>query len=447
MIPSAKSTTHKITPIKMNSIIFSLTLSLFLFSCTNNKIAISQESNIETINQDSIRNEITSKLNQKKQIIIGASQTEKYFDLIKNKRVGMIVNHTSVIYNNTDSIHLVDFLLKNNDENKINIQTIFAPEHGFRGTASAGETIKNGKDTKTGIDIISLYGKNKKPTKEQLENIDILIFDIQDVGARFYTYISTMHYCMEAAAENNKQIIILDRPNPNGFYVDGCIREEKYKSFVGMHPIPIVHGLTVGELAKMIEGEKWLENQNQLGENLKVISCQNYSHKDNYTLNIAPSPNLPTQNSILFYPSLCLFEGTTMSVGRGTDSPFELVGHPNFPDNDFITSFTPKPNEGAKNPPFENQLCYGKDYKVWKLESNFSLKPILEFYKIMKDKNLDGKKDNFFNSYFNTLAGNDKLQSQIKEELTEEEIKATWQKSLENYKIMRKKYLLYNDFE
>ncbi|WP_338769974.1 DUF1343 domain-containing protein [Bernardetia sp. ABR2-2B] len=428
-------------------ILYSLLFSYILFfSCTNNKVAISkEEDSIKVISKNAT---LSNQIDDKKSIIIGAEQTEKYFDLIKNKRIGMIVNHTSVIYNQTDSIHLVDFLLK---EDNINIQTIFAPEHGFRGTASAGETIKNGKDTQTGINIISLYGKNKKPTKKQLENIDVLIFDIQDVGARFYTYISTMHYCMEAAAEYGKQIIILDRPNPNGFYIDGCIREKKYKSFVGMHPIPIVHGLTVGELAKMIEGEKWLENdkkeQVQLRENLTIIPCVNYSHKDNYTLNIAPSPNLPTQNSILLYPSLCLFEGTTMSVGRGTDFPFEVVGHPNFPkniNNDSIISFTPKPNEGAKYPPFEDKLCYGIDYKLQKLETNFSLKPILEFYQTMKGENL---KESFFNSYFNTLAGNDKLQAQIKEGLTEEEIKVTWQKDLEEYKVMRKKYLLYQDFE
>lgn len=443
----------------MNSPIFYLILlSLLFFSCTNNKITISQDGNSNEIsNQDSTnfgkknkQNESTSTHENhiNNQIIIGAAQTEKYFHLLKNKRVGMIVNHTSVIYQENDSLHLVDFLLKNSFENDIKIQTIFAPEHGFRGTASAGETIKNGKDTKTGIDIISLYGKNKKPTKEQLKNIDILVFDIQDVGARFYTYISTMHYCMEAAAEYNKQIIILDRPNPNGFYVDGCIREEKYKSFVGMHPIPIVHGLTVAELAKMIEGEKWLENEAktkvQLGENLILISCQNYTHKDNYTLNIAPSPNLPTQNSILLYPSLCLFEGTTISVGRGTNFPFEAIGHPNFPKELSTISFTPTPNEGAKNPPFENKLCYGIDYQTQKLENNFSLKPILEFYQKIKDKEV---KDSFFNSYFNTLAGNGKLQTQIKEGLTEQEIKATWQQDLERYKRMRKKYLLYEDFE
>lgn len=435
----------------MNSITFYiLFFTTLFFSCTNNKIAISKEENGTQI-KDSINKIDTETIKTNNQLIIGAAQTEKYFDLIKNKRVGMIVNHTSVLYNQNDSLHLVDFLL----QNQMNIQTIFAPEHGFRGTASAGETIKNGKDTKTGIDIISLYGKNKKPTKEQLQNIDILIFDIQDVGTRFYTYISTMHYCMEAAAENNKQIIILDRPNPNGFYVDGCIREDKYTSFVGMHPIPIVHGLTVAELAKMIEGEKWLNNDKkeivQLKDNLIVIPCQNYSHKDNYTLPIAPSPNLTTQNSILLYPSLCLFEGTTMSVGRGTNFPFEVAGHPNFPKEKSIISFTPTSNEGAKSPIFENKLCYGIDYKTQKLESNFSLKPILEFYQIMKDKDLgtdkEGKKDNFFNSYFNTLAGNDKLQSQIKQGLTEQEIKATWKKDLENYKIMRKKYLLYEDFE
>lgn len=434
------------------SLFYIFSLFVLFFSCTNNKVAISQENKTQISSpQDSIKPEVISNPIPKKQIIIGAAQTSKYFDLIKNKRVGMIVNHTSVIYTEKDSIHLVDYLLRNNNENNINIQTIFAPEHGFRGTASAGETIKNGKDTKTGIDIISLYGKNKKPTKEQLSTIDVLIFDIQDVGTRFYTYISTMHYCMEAAAENNKQIIILDRPNPNGFYVDGCIREEKYKSFVGMHPIPIVHGLTVAELAKMIEGEKWLENDKkqkiQLGENLKIISCQNYSHKDNYTLTIAPSPNLPTQNSILLYPSLCLFEGTTMSVGRGTDFPFEVVGHPSFPQQNATISFTPTPNEGAKSPPFENTLCYGIDYQTQKLESNFSLQPMLEFYQLMKNENLEGKKDNFFNSYFNTLAGNDKLQTQIKENLSEQEIKATWQEDLTKYKLMRKKYLLYEDFE
>ena len=430
-----------------------LFISNLFFSCTNNKVAISKETdNRETINQDSVNNKISPKIAKDlDKVVIAAAQTEKYFDLIKNKKVGLIVNHTSIIYNENDSIHLVDFLLKNSNENNSNIQTIFAPEHGFRGTASAGETIKNGKDTKTGIDIISLYGKNKKPTKQQLENIDILIFDIQDVGARFYTYISTMHYCMEAVAEYNKQIIILDRPNPNGFYIDGCLREEKYKSFVGMHPIPIVHGLTVAELAKMIEGEKWLENDKkekiQLGENLKLITCQNYSHKDNYTLPIPPSPNLPTQNAVLLYPSLCLFEGTTVSVGRGTDFPFEIIGHPNFPQKVASISFTPKSNEGAKYPPLENKLCYGIDYQTQKLESNFSLKPILEFYQIMKDKDLEERKVNFFNSYFNTLAGNDKLQKQIKEGLSEQEIKATWKEALENYKMMRKKYLLYEDFE
>ncbi|WP_291721552.1 DUF1343 domain-containing protein [Bernardetia sp.] len=399
-------------------------------------MAISKENDTTQIQ----KKEVIDKDIEPKLVVIGAEQTEKYFDKIKNKRVGMIVNHTSVIDNKQDSIHLVDFLI----ENQINIQTIFAPEHGFRGTASAGETIKNGKDTKTGIDIISLYGKNKKPTKEQLENIDVLVFDIQDVGARFYTYISTMDYCMEAAAENDKQIIILDRPNPNGFYIDGCIREEKFKSFVGMHPIPIVHGLTVGELAKMIEGEKWLKNQNQLGENLIVIPCQNYSHKDRYTLKIAPSPNLPTQSSILLYPSLCLFEGTTMSVGRGTDFPFEVTGHPKFPKENSNISFTPIPNEGAKYPPFQDKLCYGIKYTPNELEGNFSLKPILNFYEIMKKNELES---NFFNSYFNTLAGNEKLQAQIKEGKSEQEIKATWQENLENYKKMRKKYLLYQDFE
>ena len=424
-------------------VLFLYFIVIFLPSCTNNKVAISKEENNTTKDENTVSSDKNTKANLKT-VVIGAEQTEKYFDLLKDKRIGMIVNHTSVLSKQNDSLHLVDFLLKNN----FNIQTIFAPEHGFRGTASAGETIKNGKDIKTGVDIISLYGKNKKPTQKQLENIDILVFDIQDVGARFYTYISTMHYCMEAAAEYGKQIIILDRPNPNGFYIDGCIREKEFKSFVGMHPIPIVHGLTVGELAKMIEGEKWLENSAkktvQLGENLIIIPCQNYSHKDKFKLKIAPSPNLQTQNSILLYPSLCLFEGTTMSVGRGTEFPFEVVGHPKFPLNDTTISFTPIPNEGAKYPPFEKQVCYGIKYKFEELESNFSLQPILVFYKKMKDENLE--KD-FFNSYFNTLAGNSELQNQIKQGLSEQAIKATWQSDLENYKSMRKKYLLYEDFK
>lgn len=419
--------------------IFLLVFSFLILACSNNKVAVSKEEN-DTVKTEHKPISDKNENQNANSITIGAEQTEEYFDKIKNKRVGMVVNHTSMIQNEKDSVHLVDFLLKN----QINVQTIFAPEHGFRGTASAGETIKNGKDTKTGIDIISLYGKNKKPTKEQLESIDILIFDIQDVGARFYTYISTMHYCMEAATENNKQIIILDRPNPNGFYVDGCIREEEFKSFVGMHPIPIVHGLTVAELAKMIEGEKWLKNQNQLGENLIIISCQNYSHKDKYKLKIPPSPNLPTQNSILLYPSLCLFEGTTMSVGRGTDFPFETVGHPKFPKIGSNISFTPTPNEGAKYPPFQDKLCYGIKYNPNELETDFSLQPILNFYQKMKKNGLE---NDFFNSYFNTLVGNEKLQAQIKEGKSAQEIKVTWQEDLESYKKMRKKYLLYQDFE
>lgn len=359
----------------------------------------------------------------------GAERTEKYLKLLQGKRVGMVVNQTSVI----GQTHLVDSLLSRG----VQIKTIFAPEHGFRGDADAGAHVKDAKDIKTGLPIISLYGKNKKPLPEQLQNLDILVFDIQDVGTRFYTYISTMHYVMEACAENNKQLLILDRPNPNGHYVDGPVLEPSLKSFVGMHPIPIVHGLTVGELAKMINGEKWLEGERQC--KVTIIPAANYTHSTAYTLPIKPSPNLPNAQAITLYPSLCLFEGTNVSVGRGTPFPFQVIGSPYYKHTQY--SFTPKSMPGAGDPPYKGQECYGLNLTDTELAQPFTLAFLLNFYKNSTSQ------DKFFNSFFEKLAGTTKLREQIIAGKTEEEIRASWEPALSNYKNMRKQYLLYPDFK
>lgn len=365
------------------------------------------------------------------QIKTGADQTEKYFPLLKGKNIALVVNQTSIIC----KTHLVDTLISAN----YSIKKVFAPEHGFRGTADAGEHVKNHIDTKTGLPIISLYGNNKKPTKEQLLNIDLMIFDIQDVGVRFYTYISTMHYVMEACAEYKIPFIILDRPNPNGFYVDGPVLQPKFQSFVGLHPIPIVHGLTVGELAQMINKEKWLEKEQPC--ELTIIPCQNYSHKSNYSLPVKPSPNLPNDLSIALYPSLCLFEPTEVSIGRGTPFPFQVVGTP---DSKQIGkfSFTPKSITGmSKHPKHENKICYGIDFRK-ESPKNFNLETLLLFY-----KNSQNKSKFFTNpSFFNLLAGNDVLIEQIKRGDSYEQIKRSWEPQLKEYLILRSKYLLYPDF-
>ncbi|MFD0963390.1 exo-beta-N-acetylmuramidase NamZ family protein [Pseudofulvibacter geojedonensis] len=362
-------------------------------------------------------------------IITGANQTENYLPLIKNKTVGVVANQTSVIFTTNNYTHLVDSLLTLN----INIKKVFAPEHGFRGKADAGETIKDGKDAKTGIDIISIYGKNKKPSKQQLEGLDIMIFDIQDVGARFYTYISSLHYIMEACAENNIPVLIFDRPNPNGHYIDGPILELENKSFVGMHPIPVVHGMTIGEYAKMINGEKWLKNGMQC--NITVIPCANYTKKSVYSLPIKPSPNLPNDTAINLYPSLCFFEGTNISVGRGTNKQFQVYGAPHLPKSNF--SFTPHPNEGAKYPKHQNTICYGKDLSNKTKLDHLNLEWIIDAYKKTPNK------DNFFNSFFIKLAGTKKLQKQIENGASLQEIKASWKSGLNNYNLMREKYLIY----
>jgi uncharacterized protein YbbC (DUF1343 family) len=363
------------------------------------------------------------------QPIVGAAATEKYLHLLKGKRVALVVNQTSVI----DTTHLADFLVSQ----KIEVVKIFAPEHGFRGTADAGEIIKSGIDARTGIMVVSLYGNNKKPTSAQLADVDVLIFDIQDVGVRFYTYISTMHYVMEACAENNKSLLVLDRPNPNGHYIAGAVLDTKYKSFVGMHPIPVVHGLTVGELAQMINGEKWLTGGMKC--NLTVIPCQNYTHQTPYQLPIKPSPNLPNSNAIAWYATLCLFEGTNISVGRGTDFPFEVAGAPDY-ENTFDFVFTPMPKEGAKDPLYNGKKCYGIDFSVLdQQKSLFTLEYVINFYQ------KSTKKETFFKPFFNKLIGNDTTVKMIKEGKNATEIAQTWQEDLTKYRLMRQKYLLYPD--
>ncbi len=372
--------------------------------------------------------------NEQQRVEVGAERTSLYINELIGKKVGIVANHTSMIKNT----NLVDSLLSLN----INVLRVFSPEHGFRGTADAGEKIKSNIDKKTGLPIISLYGKNKKPMPEQVKDLDVLIFDIQDVGARFYTYISTMHYVMEACAENHKKLIILDRPNPNGHYVDGPILEEKFKSFVGMHPVPIVHGMTIGEYAQMINGEGWLTNHVKC--DLLIIKVKNYNHKTFYELPIKPSPNLPNMSSIYLYPSLCLFEGTPISIGRGTDLPFQVVGHPQLKSDRY--SFTPKSMLGAKTPKLEGKKCNGYNLSFFGTEymkgkGSINLFWLIDIYKKFPEKK------GFFNEMFNLLAGTDQLQNQIKTGKTEEEIIASWKEGITKFKKIRKKYLLYKDFE
>lgn len=356
----------------------------------------------------------------------GAEQLDLLLPSIQGKRVAFLVNHTAVI----GRTHLVDSLQKRG----VDIKKILSPEHGFRGNADAGETVTDGVDTKTGLPVISLYGNNKKPTAEQLSDIDIVIFDIQDVGVRFFTYISSLHYLMEACAENGKKLIVLDRPNPNGSYVDGPVLEPEQKSFVGMHPIPIVHGLTIGEFAQMINGEGWLEGGKKC--ELEVVKLKNWKHADAYSLAIRPSPNLPNDHAIGMYPSTCLFEGTVLSIGRGTQNPFELVGHPDLKNQPF--SFTPVAIDGMdKNPKLGNQVCYGLDLRPEKLKKQVSLQHLIDLYQAFPDK------ENFFISYFDKLAGNKILKDQIRSGMTEQQIRETWKSGVDAFKAKRKKYLLY----
>jgi uncharacterized protein YbbC (DUF1343 family) len=369
-----------------------------------------------------------------KHILCGAEQTEKYINKLQDKNIGILANNTSRIGN----IHIVDSL-KNRG---VKIKAIFAPEHGFRGKADAGELVKDGIDPKTGIKVYSLYGENREPNTQQLENIDLMIFDVQDVGARFYTYISSMHYLMEACAENGIPLLILDRPNPNGDIVDGPVLDTSYRSFVGMHPVPIAHGMTIAEYALMINGEGWLKNSVKC--KLDYIACENYTHKDSYSLPYMPSPNLPNDRSIELYPSLCLFEATTISIGRGTDMQFQIIGHPLLKGiADF--QFTPNPNSGSKYPKHEGEVCFGYDLKnknerFIEHKGQINLSYILYVYNEFPDKS------NFFKSkkFFDKLAGTDKLRKQIIEGKLESKIRESWKNDLTKFKNTREKYLIYN---
>lgn len=404
-------------------------LSLFYSTWLLLAVASCSDAQVVSLNSTSVPGE--------KKIVVGAERTDQYLPVLSGKRVAVVANQSSLIGNT----HLVDSLLAH----KINVKIVFAPEHGFRGEAGAGETIADSHDTKTGLPVISLYGKTKKPTPIMLQNVDIVVFDIQDVGARFYTYISTLHYVMQACAENGKFLLILDRPNPNGFYVDGPVLEEEFKSFVGMHPIPVVHGCTVGELAKMIEGEQWLETDKEC--RFVVVSCLNYEHSMHYELPVAPSPNLPNRAAVYLYPSLCFFEGTMVSVGRGTDLPFQCIGYPGNTTGKF--EFTPAdaPHK-AMDPLYEGKLCTGHDLAAF---GDFyfaaSKQLYLEWLTGLYDACLDKK--NFFTSpsFFDQLAGTGELRKQLTAGLSGDEIRQSWQNELGAYKIMRKKYLLYPDFE
>ena len=360
---------------------------------------------------------------QAQKLVLAAERTDIYLHHLQNKKVGVVGNQTSMITNT----HLVDSLISLG----IDLVKVFSPEHGFRGKEDAGAIIEDGIDSKTGIPIFSLHGKNKKPQAEQLQGIDVLVFDIQDVGVRFYTYISTLHYVMEAAAEFGIPVLILDRPNPNGHFVDGPILDTAFQSFVGMHTIPIAHGMTIGEYAKMINGEDWITTKCEL----IVIEMENYTHNTNYDLPIKPSPNLPNARSVNLYPSLCLFEGTNISIGRGTDFPFQHFGAPYLKSN---YSFMPKSGEGSRNPKLENIECFGTDLRF---QDNYlttiNLNWIIETYKQCSEK------EKFFNSYFDTLAGNDKLKKQIIAGKTAREIKTSWKEGLEEFKKVRGKYLIY----
>lgn len=396
-----------------------------------------------------------------KPILPGAYSTTEYFPMLKEKRVAVFANHTSTI----GQVHLVDTMVRSG----IKVIKIFAPEHGFRGTADAGEKIDSYTDRKTGIPVISLYGKKRKPTAEDLEDVDVMLFDIQDVGVRFYTFISSLQDYMEAAIEHKKQLIILDRPNPNGHYVDGPVLDMDYKSFVGMQAVPVVYGMTIGEYANMLVGEGLFDKNimanmmmlmldNNLNKGIEdgappkitVIKNRNYTHKSRYVLPVKPSPNLPDEKSIYWYPSTCLFEGTALSEGRGTDHPFVIFGHPSLPKT--MYSFTPTSREGAKNPKFENKQCYGWNLKDAPMNftsfNTINLKYLLEAYRLFPDKEnffITAKKQNPHPAdyFFNKLAGNAELMQQIKDGKTEAEIRASWQPMLDAFKKKRKRYLMY----
>lgn len=369
---------------------------------------------------------VTSEALAQQQIMTGAAQAELYVQKLKGKKVGVVAHQASLVDSKT---HLIDALL----EAQIAVVKVFAPEHGFRGDADAGESVSDQKDIKTGLPILSLYGKNRKPAAESLQGIDLMLLDLQDVGVRFYTYLSTLHYVMEACAEQGIPLILLDRPNPNTHYVDGPLLEEDCKSFVGMHPVPIVSGMTIGEYAQMINGEKWLAGQVQC--ELTVIPLKNFTHQTPYEIPIRPSPNLPNAQSIALYPSLCLLEPTVISVGRGTEMQFQIYGHPQLPKSSF--SFTPKPNYGAKKPKLMDQLCHGEDLSRIYRPNKIELQWLIRAYSNFPDK------ENFFKKGFFRIAGTQKLQEQLSAGQNEKQIRKTWEKDLEDFRAIRQKYLLY----
>ena len=371
------------------------------------------------------------------QIITGAERTQAYFQLLEGKRVAVAGNHTSMI----GEVHLVDSLLAAG----INVVKVFGPEHGFRGTAADGQHIITERDTRTGLLIVSLYGANRKPTKEQLEDVDVVVFDMQDVGMRFYTYISTMTLIMQAAGEWGKEVMVLDRPNPHAHYVDGPMLDQAYTSFVGMHPIPVVHGMTIGEYAQMVNGEGWLTGGRKC--KLTVISMENYTHNDLYQLPLAPSPNLPNMRAVYLYPSLCLFEGTALSIGRGTEMPFKVFGHPDLDAEKYTLLFTPQSVQASVNPPLLGKECRGRDLRnipmeTLQAERRMNLTYLLEAY-----RDFPAKENFFIASSFDRLAGSNLLRSQIMAGLNEEQIRQSWQPGLEAFKKIREKYLLYPDFD
>ena len=398
-----------------------------LFYCT------SPSSDLQTDSQEST---VPEKALKDTALLTGAERMDTYLPLLSNKNIGLVVNQTSQV----GTTHLVDTLLSHN----VPIKAIFAPEHGFRGAADAGEKLGDGIDDRTGIPLRSLYGSKKRPTREDLADIDLVVFDIQDVGARFYTYISTMHYVMDACAEYQIPFIVLDRPNPNGFYVDGPLLDTDFQSFVGMHPVPIVHGMTIGEYAQMINGESWLSEGRQCP--LTVISCQNYDHNTHYSLPVKPSPNLPNMRAIYLYPSICFFEGTVASEGRGTNKQFQVYGHPDFPGGNF--TFTPTPMPGAQHPKLEGKECRGFDLTTIPVDEirdqkSINLRYFIEFYQGFPNKDAFFLKSNFIDK----LAGGETFRKAVVDGKTSIEIKESWQEGLMEFKKMRKQYLLYPDFD
>jgi uncharacterized protein YbbC (DUF1343 family) len=393
---------------------------LFLLSFLLHSMAFCKNPEANTELQDSL---------SPTEILPAADRPEAYLPLLEGKRVGLVVNQTSIL-TTKQNIHLVDFLMMEG----IDVKRVFVPEHGFRGDADAGEAVGNEIDKRTGLPLVSLYGNNKKPSTASLKDLDIIVYDLQDVGLRFYTYISTMHYVMESAAENNIPMLILDRPNPNGDYIDGPVLKKGFESFVGMHPIPVVHGLTVAELAQMINGEGWLKNKVKTA--LEVVKIENWSRDMAYSLPVKPSPNLPNDLSIRLYPSLCFFEGTDISVGRGTYFPFQVYGYPDQKYGEF--TFKPVSIAGmSKNPPHQDKTCYGRDLRNEPLTHQFTLGYLLEAYQI------SGKKDKFFNSFFDKLAGTDQLRKDILAGKSEANIRASWQADLEKFREESQVYLIY----